>query len=141
MSRLPRLIDAAVLRANASPTDTVCMRVELRGVPSNVPYRLAGKGIQRYLLTYDPEQHAHILDVPVSLWMENRENLARDIMGGPHSSKLVVLSAPWNKAAKTPEAAPEPILDDQDDQDDQDGKDIRTPAQKAIDALGDLEEE
>jgi hypothetical protein len=95
MARFPRLIDAAVLCAAAQDRETHAMRVELRGAPSNNPYRLAGKGVQRYLLEYSPEARAHILDFPVSCWMEDREMLARDILGGPHSNNLVVLSVPW----------------------------------------------
>lgn len=95
MARFPRLIDAAVLLAAASPHETHAMRVEVRGVPSNVPYRLAGKGVQRYLLTYDPPSSAHIIDIPAGLWMEDRESLARDLLGGPHSKNLVVLTVPW----------------------------------------------
>lgn len=113
------------------------MRVELRGVPSNVPYRLAGKGVQRYQLDYKPELHAHILDFPVSLWMEDREALARDILGGPHSSRVVVLSVPW----KQPASALSVVEDDDkdEDEDDDDIDDTRTPEQKALEALGSLD--
>lgn len=129
MARFPRLITAEILRAAASPYDTQAMRVELKGVPSNVPYRLAGKGVQRYQLDHSPELHAHILDFPVSLWMDDRESLARDILGGPHSSRVVVLCVPWEHASRAaaPVAAPaDPDTDLESD---------RSPEQKAMDAL------
>ena len=106
MARFPRLIDAAVLSAAASPHETHAMRVEVRGVPSNVPYRLAGKGVQRYLLTYDAPSSAHIIDVPASIWMADRESIARDLLGGPHSKNLVVLTVPWGGPK---EAEPAPV--------------------------------
>lgn len=128
MARFPRLITAQLLRAAASPHETQCMRVELKGVPSNVPYRLAGKGTQRYLLEHAPELRAHILDVPASVWMDDRESLARDILGGPHSSRLVVLCVPWADAP--PDATPEEPVAQEDLTDDH-----RSPEQKAIAAL------
>jgi hypothetical protein len=131
MARFPKLINAEVLRNAASPTDTHAIRIELRGVPSNVPYRLSGKRGQTYLLHYAPEERAHILDFPVSIWMEDNEAVARNLLGVAHRTRPIILCVPWHPHPSTTPHAPDepPTLPEED------LHGARSPEQKAIDAL------
>lgn len=108
----PKLITALVLHACAATDETHAMRVEVKGCMSNVAYRLAGKRSHRYLLTYDPQSHAHILDVPASVWMKDNAWMARDLLEGPQSRNVIVLTVPWcDQPAQSPEPQDEPLSD------------------------------
>ena len=102
----PKLITALVMQACAATDETHAMRVEVKGCISNVAYRLAGKRSHRYLLTYDPQSHAHILDVPASVWMNDNAWMARDLLEGPQSRNVIVLTVPWKDAVISVDSVP-----------------------------------
>lgn len=108
----PKLITALVMQACAATDETHAMRVEVKGCISNVAYRLAGKRSHRYLLTYDPLSHAHILDVPASVWMKDNAWLARDLLEGPQSRNVIVLTVTWcDQPVQPAEPQAEPVSD------------------------------
>ena len=113
---IPHLVDNKALADLASPTDALCVRVVLRRVQNNAPYRLHGK-LRIYLATYDRDLCAHVLDVPLSVWMHGfpatgayRDNpsIAHDLQGNRSQgmSPLVFLVVPWKLAAAPAVAVP-----------------------------------
>lgn len=85
---LPKFVTQEVLNQLAAPTDRVMVRVVLRRIGNTAPYTVWGKK-RRYVFRRDPELGAHVLDVPMSVWMWGfpdgpyRDNLsiAHDLQG------------------------------------------------------------
>ena len=113
---LPKLVDNKILASLASPSDAFAVRVIVRRVVNNAPYRIHGK-IRHYLAAFDKALGAHCIDVPLSVWMDGiatgiyRDNLsvAHDLQGNRSQSMapLVFLVIPWKQAAAPAVAVPD----------------------------------
>jgi len=105
---LPTLIDNKLLASMAAPGETMAVRVIVRQVFNNKPYRLRGR-LRHYLADHDPKLNVHVLDVPASVWMRDfptgtyKENpsIAHDLQGnriGAGMTPLLFAVVPWKKA-------------------------------------------
>lgn len=102
---LPQTIDRREI-AQLAPSDSHAMRVIVRRVVNQAPYRVRGK-MHHYLFEWDFQLQAHILDIPQSVWMHEfpesgpyRDNrsIAHDLQGNraPTDAPLVFLLVPWS---------------------------------------------
>ena len=114
---IPRIVDNKILAALASPGDTVAVRVIVRRVNNNNPFRIHGK-TRHYVATHDRAMGVHCIDVPLSVWMDGiasggayRDNLsiAHDLQGDRSQSAapLIFLVVPFGNGAVVPAQAPE----------------------------------
>lgn len=107
---LPRTITAAELEKLAAPDETHAVRLIARRVAASVPYTLHGKS-RRYVLAKDHTANAHILDIPVSVWMAGAPtggyvdnlSISHDIQGNRFALKapLILQVVPWKGAKPT----------------------------------------
>jgi hypothetical protein len=81
-SNLPNFLDRRTLASLAAPDETHAVRVIARKISSPVAYRHRGKA-RTYLFEKDGIIQAHVLDVPVSVWM-------RDVPGGPYRANASI---------------------------------------------------
>lgn len=102
---IPNLITREVLSAMAAPDETHAVRVVLSKVTSSVPYKLRSK-LRSYVFEKDREIGAHVLDVPVSVWMAGADDRARRGEGAickdlqpSMNFPLTVLVIPWRNAS------------------------------------------
>jgi hypothetical protein len=108
--KLPQTIDKRALAALA-PQDTHAVRVIVRRVANQTPYRVRGK-MHHYLVEWDFVLQAHILDIPESVWMHDfppgpyRDNasISHDIQGcrSVQSAPLVFLLVPYAQEQAQP---------------------------------------
>lgn len=112
--KLPQTIDKRALAALA-PQDTHAVRVIVRRVVNQAPYRVRGK-MHHYLFEWDFQLQAHILDVPQSAWMaefpssgpyRDNRSIAHDFQGNRSATMapLVFLLVPWSGHVAGTEAA------------------------------------
>lgn len=66
--KLPAIVTNAALQALASPTETHEVHVIVRRIANAAPYTLRGRKRQ-YIVSRDSRRGAHILVVPLSVWM------------------------------------------------------------------------
>lgn len=92
MSTLPKLITNAWLASQAAPDETHMVRVIARNVVSSVGYRLRCKN-RTYVFERDGKISAHVLDVPISVWM-------REVPAGAYRPNMSIS----HDVAPTPDA-------------------------------------
>lgn len=111
MKTLPNQISAAVLRDLADPSETHAVRVVMLKTSSPTQYRY--RGVRRqYIFERDGTLGMHILDIPVSLWMQEvpseryRDNhsLAHDLQSRQMvNAPFLTLVVPWKTGEVTSE--------------------------------------
>lgn len=108
---LPNLLDNKALAKLAAPDETITVRVIIRQVFNNKPYRLRGR-TRHYLADHDPKLNVHVLDVPASVWMKDfptgtykdNPSIAHDLQGNRMGAGMVPLLfcvIPWKGAEET----------------------------------------
>jgi hypothetical protein len=65
---IPRIVTDAALKQLAAPDETHEVHVIVRRIANQAPYTLRGRR-RMYLVTRDQKRNAHVLRVPLSLWM------------------------------------------------------------------------
>ncbi|MCW1885507.1 hypothetical protein OKA04_12275 [Luteolibacter flavescens] len=104
---LPQIVTAADLIRFAAPNETHAVRLVIRQINNPGIYTLRGLS-RRYLATRDNEIGAHVIDVPVSVWMAGvpkgvyakNTSIAQDVLGTRNALKtpLMILVVPWKHA-------------------------------------------
>lgn len=110
---LPRIVTNAVLQQLAAPGETHEVHVIVRRIANAAPYTLRGRHRQ-YIVSRDVARNAHILKVPLSLWMascvENKpiaenDSIAYDIQSTRTGLKSPLTFEVWPIAGKTEQSA------------------------------------
>lgn len=100
----PPIVTNHLLAQAAAADEATKVRLALRNVDNLKPYVIHGRGKRHYHFAFDPAANCHVLDVPLSIWMEhvnpplNRDNpsIAFDILGKIHNcGPIIVLVLPW----------------------------------------------
>lgn len=102
---LPKLVDRSWLAANAKPDEQWGVRLVLRTVANDKPYKVQGR-VRQYVFTKNREANAHCLDVPLSIWQDgvgntnyrNNGSMAWDVQSTRTLSPIVVIVIPWQTA-------------------------------------------
>lgn len=66
---IPNFIDRRTLAKMAAPDETHCVRVILQKVSNSAPYTVRSR-LRRYVFERNGLAGCHVLDVPVSVWMQ-----------------------------------------------------------------------
>jgi hypothetical protein len=109
--KAPTFLDRRTLAKMAAPDETHCVRVILQKVSNSAPYTYRS-ALRRYLFERDGILGAHILDIPVSLWMAEiptsgpyRKNASvSDDLKPTQATPFTIQVIPW-KGAKAPAVA------------------------------------
>lgn len=104
--KLPNAISRAVLRELGIPAEAVTVRLILHDVASEVRYRLCAPR-RAYIFERDHKENRHILDLPVSLWMDGAKpgkwsqdtSICEDIRQSGRSVSVQVLTGETAAAA------------------------------------------
>lgn len=99
---LPKLVTNEALAALASPNETHEVHVIVRRIVNHAPYTLRGRRRQ-YIVSRDPVRNAHILKVPISVWMagctdgtvNENDSIAYDIQSSRTSLKAPLTFEVW----------------------------------------------
>jgi len=107
MANYPNVIAQDWLNEQFTPEDQFMVRVEMQGCYNLRPFSQQGDGTTQYLLAHHPDSNAHILDVPLSVWMHDNARFARDLLSNvAKSGQIAVLFLP--RPQSTPKAKPLP---------------------------------
>lgn len=120
----PNIITNKFLASVASPTEQMMVRLIIRHVANNSVYNLHGRKNRHYHFEFNRQFNAHILDVPLSVWMDgvntavpaqDNASIAWDLMNKKHSfGSPILIVVPWPNAkaleqrvdAETPATSP-----------------------------------
>lgn len=112
---LPNTLTTAMLATLAAPDEIHAVRVVLHKVSSQVPYRLRSK-LRTYVFEKNRDINAHVLDVPVSVWMHGANNAARRGEGAicqdlqpTISMQLTIQVIPWHGAISAVQEDPQAL--------------------------------
>jgi hypothetical protein len=114
---LPAIVTNAALQKLADPSDTHEVHVIVRRIANAAPYTLRGRRRQ-YIVTRCQVRGAHILKVPLSLWMggcrqdkpvmEN-DSICYDLQGSRTGLKSPLTFEVWPVEGKQKTSAVEPV--------------------------------
>lgn len=77
--KIPQRADSAMLAKLGNPGEPLVL-VKMAGFGSLAPYEFRGRDSRTFLLRWDARLCAHILRVPLSLWMQDDHRMAHDIL-------------------------------------------------------------
>lgn len=113
---LPKTVTNAILRSIAAPDELFQVRILVRNQTNHADYVIRGKNriARKYLAKYDESLRCHVLDVPLSVWMDgiakgpyrDNDSVCHDVMGSRNVKlfPLVSLIVPFPGAEKRLEA-------------------------------------
>lgn len=118
---IPRLCTQEALLKLAKPDETHEVHIIVRRIANQAPYTLRGRARQ-YIVQRDPKRAAHILRVPLSVWMDGvksgtvvqNDSICYDIMSNRTAVKAPLTFEVWKVGADAPESEikqPEAILE------------------------------
>lgn len=79
MGVLPKRVDSALLGKFGSPGEDVVL-VKMAGIGNLAPFEFRGHEARAFVFRYEPKLLAHVLRVPMSLWMRDDHKLAHDLL-------------------------------------------------------------
>lgn len=110
---IPRIVTNPALQLLASPGETHEVHVIIRRIANQAPYTLRGRNRQ-YIVSRDNARNAHILKVPLSVWMHGcdkakpvaeNSSISYDIQSSRTGLKAPLTFEVWPIAGKSVEAA------------------------------------